>query len=1088
MIPVGIVALISLLYFAVLFGVAYYADRRRESGRSIISNSYIYTLSLAVYLTSWTFYGSVGRAATHGLDFLPVYLGPTLVAFTWWFLLRKMVRISKEQNIVSIADFISSRYGKSASLGALVTVIAVVGIMPYIALQLKAVSHTFDLLSSPIGVLGSQVNELLPAFPLHQEFDTAFAVAMVLGLFSVLFGARHLDASERHEGLVAAIALESLVKILAFVAVGLFVTFGLFDGPGDIFARFLQQFPERSGLLLLDTEKVPYTHWFTLTFISMMAFMFLPRQFHIMVIENSDEKHIQDAMWRFPAYMFLINLFVLPIALGGLLLNNGSTANADYFVIHLPLQTGHPWLAMLVFLGGFSASAGMVMVSSVALSTMILNHLIMPLILRFKIEAADLSGLLINLKRLGILAVIFLGYLFYRLIGESYALVNIGLISFVAATQFAPALIGGLYWKHATRRGATAGLLLGFIVWFYTLLVPSFVRSGWLEADILEKGLFGIDVLRPLELFGLTGFDIWTHSLFWTMFFNLGTFLTLSILTNAEEGEREQAGKFVEVFQPQTEPTRLKRISKAPTIMEFVNLMAKFIGEKQAHSAIAEYLGDREIDERGSLSEYEIPHLKRFTEKTMAGSVGAAPARIIIENYLATRGSQMEDVFDIFGSVTIARKASREQLAVLYDAARTVASGADQEKVLDNILELLIQQFKFDLVVIRILDEEKNTLTVRGQKGMTSKHLGESERKLTMNTCIGSAFLTNSPVVVNDTDFMDKPISAQVIHREGIKSLAHAPITIEGQPIGVLSAFSRSAKGIFRREFIELFASLASQIGVAWRNAQQTQRLIEARQHEREMQIAKTIQMSLLPAKVPESEGVGLAGICVPARQVGGDYYDFFSREEGYLDLVIGDVSGHNIGAALIMAETRTFIKARAQSLHSASDVLCALNEFFYDDLTRSELFITMFYLKYHLATRRLHFANAGHNLPLVLRARTGACERLDAEGLILGVKRDVLFEENEIQLDPCDLLLLYTDGITEAMDKEGNFFGEDRLFAILAQLKDASPQQIIDDLLHQVRLFSGAENFQDDVSLVVMRAQDGPISGDSEETVDERR
>jgi Na+/proline symporter len=1072
MIPVGVVAAISLLYFGLLFAVAFYADKRREAGRSIISNPHIYSLSLAVYATSWTYYGSVGRAATSGLDFLPVYLGPTLVAFSWWFLLRKMVRVSKEQNIVSIADFISSRYGKSAVLGAVVTVFAVVGIMPYIALQLKAVSHTFDLLTVSSEAIGPGFKKLIPALPPYA--DTAFIVALVLGIFGVLFGARHLDASERHEGLVAAIALESLVKIVAFVAVGILVTYGIFDGFTDIFARFATQLPDRSYLLLLDTPKTPYTMWFTLTFISMMAVMFLPRQFHIMVIENSNEKHIKDAMWRFPVYMFLINLFVIPIALGGLLLNGGDSSNADYFVLHLPLVSGHPWLAVLVFIGGFSASAGMVMVESVALSTMILNHLVMPVILRLKIQAADISGLLINIKRLGILAVIFLGYLYFKIIGESYALVNIGLVSFVAAAQFSPSLIGGLYWKRANLRGATAGLVLGFIVWFYTLLIPSFVRSGWMESDILERGLFGFGFLRPLELFGLTGFDIWTHSLFWTFFFNIGAFLTLSLLTKPAKSEVEQALKFVDVFAPPAELEKRKRLSRAPTIIEFVDLMTKFIGEKQAHAAIAQYLGNREIDERGSLSEYDLPNLKRFTERTLAGSVGAAPARIIIENYLSARGSKMEDVFDIFGSVTISRTTSREQLGVLYEAARAVASGVEVPTILDNILELLLQQFKFDLCVIRILDEDRMILTVRSQKGMSSEHLGESERALTTETYIGEAFLNNSVVVVNDTDFMDKAVSAQIIHREGIKSFAHAPITIEGQPIGVLSAFSRSAKGIFTDEFIALFRSLAGQIGVAWRNARQTERLIAAREQERELQIAKDIQLGLLPSHVPQLTGIALAGTCVPAHQVGGDYYDFLQRGDNLLDLVIADVSGHNVGAALLMAETRTFIQARSQGIHRASDIMSALNEFFYEDLTRAELFITMFYLIYNSDSRRLSFASAGHNPPLIWRAGSRSSERLDAEGLILGIKRWVDFEEKQVQLYPGDVLLLYTDGITEAENQDGEFFGEERLAALFAEYQHLTPEQIIDNLLQQVRLFAGVHHFNDDVSLVVMQVEKG--------------
>jgi Na+/proline symporter len=1067
MIPVSLVVLTSLLYFGVLFGVAFYADHQRKRGRSLIDNAAVYSLSLAVYCTSWTFYGSVGRAATTGIDFLTIYLGPTLIAFSWWFLLRKIVRISKEQNIASIADFISSRYGKSSALGAIVTIFAVLGIMPYIALQLKAVARTFDLLVYPFATTGT--THILPKFDLH--FDSALIVAMILGLFGVLFGARHLDSSERHEGLVAAIALESVVKIVAFVAAGIFVTYGLFDGFGNIFTEFLTRFPEREHLLRLGSSENSYAHWMSMTIISMMAVMFLPRQFHIMVIENCREEHIRSAMWRFPAYMLLINLFVIPIALGGLLLNHGSTFNADFFVITLPLQHGQPWLALLVFIGGFSASAGMVMVSSVALSTMILNHILMPIILKVHTKAQNLSRLLINLKRLGIIAVIFLGYLYYRLLGESAALVNIGLISFVAATQFAPAIIGGLYWRQATRRGATIGLILGFIVWFYTLLVPTFMQSGWISSSIVEQGLWGLTILKPTELFGLSGFDLWAHSLFWTMFVNLGSYLAISLLSKPCAAELEQIRKFVDVYNPLPIMTERTRITKAPTVIEFVDLMAKFIGAKQAHASISAYLGDSEIDEKGSLSEDELPKLKRFTELTLAGSVGAAPARIIIEKYLSARGSHMEDVFDLFGSVNISRTASREQLGVLYQAAHTVASGNDLQSILDEILKIFTDQFKFDLCVIRILDEDRQTLTVRSQRGMTSDHFGESERDLTADTFIGETYLTNKASVVNDSDFISKPETAAVIHREKILSFAHAPITVEGQPIGVISAFSRTAKGIFTSEFVELFSSLASQVGVAWRNAQQTDRLITAREQQRELAIAKDIQLSLLPTEVPDFPGVRLGGLCIPAKEVGGDYYDYLIHEDGRLDLVIADVSGHNVGAALIMAETRTLIRSRSDKFTKPHKLLRELNQFFYDDLTRAELFITLFYLQYHAVSREISFASAGHSPTLLWQVRKQQCLRLDPEGLIIGVKEEFTYEQESLTLEDGDTLLLYTDGVIEAENENNELFGEERLVELLSEKHHLAPQELIDYIVQQVRIFSGHSNFQDDVSLVVMQA-----------------
>jgi len=1069
MISGKIVLIISLFYFALLFLTAWYADRRRQLGRSLLKNAPIYSLAIAIYCTSWTFYGSVGRAATSGLEFLPIYLGPTLMAFTWWFILRKMVRISKEQNIVSIADFISSRYDRSAILGAIVTLFAVFGIMPYIALQLKAVASTIDILSNPLALPPTAWGGLASQLPPY--IDTAFVVALLLGLFGMLFGARHLDSSERHEGLVVAVALESLIKLLAFLAVGIFVTYGLFDGFLDVFQKFFQQFPERQDLFRLGTEQTSYTKWFSLILMSMMAIMFLPRQFHIMVTENADENHIKKAMWLFPAYTFLINLFVIPIALGGLIFTHGNTSQADFFVLTLPLSAGHRWLALLVFLGSLSASAGMVMVSSVTISTMIHNHLVMPVILRLKLQTQDFSGILINLKRLGIIGVVFLGYFYFKIIGDSYALVNMGLISFMAATQFAPAVIGGLYWKRANRRAATTGLILGFSLWFYTLLIPSFVRSGWLGNSILNDGLFGIELLKPLELFGLRGFDIYTHCLFWSLLFNIAAYLTLSFFSKQSPTEIIQADKFVDAMRVDRHTTtKLKRISKAPTVMEFVELMSKFIGEKPANAAIVDFLEGKEINSRGSLADDEIPHLKSFTERTLAGYVGAAPARIILENYLSTRGSKMEDVFDIFGSVTISHASSREQLSVLYDAAQIVASGAELKEILDNILGLLSSQFKFDLCVIRFLEKETMTLVVKSQQGMSSVHFGQSERNLNMDTYIGQAFLSNVTAVVNDTDFLDKPASAEIIHREGITCFAHTPIILDGEPFGVLSAFSRTVKGIFTKEFIALFENLAGQVALAWRNDLQLQGLLEIREQEREMQIAKNIQHSLLPTEIPEMEKVVVAGLCVPAHQIGGDYFDFLPREDDRFDLIIADVSGHNIGSALIMAETRTFIHARADNLKQPAPMLHGLNNFFFAHMDCSDLFVTMFYLQYCPNTRTLDFSSAGHNNPILWRNRQQQIELLDADGLIFGIRPQVEFEQKTSALEAGDILLLYTDGIIEAEDSNENFFGVERLSKLLQECEELTPEEIIDRIMNQVRIFTGLRHFRDDITLVVMK------------------
>ncbi|MEA3465410.1 MAG: SpoIIE family protein phosphatase [Thermodesulfobacteriota bacterium] len=1067
MIALQQISITTIVYLTTIVAVAYYATRRREQGRSIVANPHVYSLTLAVYCSSWTYYGSVGRAATSGLDFLTIYLGPTLVCFSWWFFLRKIILISKKENIVSIADFISSRYGKSNYLGMIVTLFAVLGIVPYIALQLKAIAYTFNLLGELPEVSSSPLHELIPQIP--HFIDTAFIVAIFLSLFCILFGAMRLDSTERHEGLMAAIALESIVKLIAFLAVGIFVTYGMFNGFTDIFGQFTNLYPEKEHLLLIPSECGSGARWFTMTFMSMMAIMFLPRQFHAMVIENSDHHHIRTAMWAFPAYMFLLNLFVLPIALGGIITFNGDTSLADYFVLSMPLASGQQSLAILVFIGGFSAAAGMVMLESVASSTMILNNLAMPIILRCNLKKSDISSLLLNIKRIAIVSVIFLGYFYYRTLGTSEALINIGLISFMAATQFAPALLGGLYWERANHRGTAIGLIMGFFVWIYTLIIPTFVDAGWLPLSVILEGPFGLEWLRPTALFYLNSLDMWSHSLFWTLFFNVGSFLAFSIATTPTSSEVSQAQRFVQVAtwkEPQHQHTR---ISKAPTLMEFVNLMSKFIGEKQANTAIASYLGDREIDEKGSLSEHEIPNLKLFTEKTLAASVGAAAARIIIENYLSARGSKMEDVFNIFGTVSLSRKASREQLSVLYEAAHAVSSGADLGSIFESILDLLYHQFRFDLCAIRIYNEETNILELRNFRGIDTEFLSHANREINEETCIGTTYVLNKVILANDSDCIDKPLSMEIIRREGIKSFAHAPITVEGQPIGVLSSYSRYAKGIYTDEFIELYKNLAAQIGIAWRNANQTAQLIKASEHEKELRIAESIQLGLLPDKMPQLPGVDIAAICVPAKQVGGDYYDFIVQPPN-LDIVIADVSGHNIGAALLMAEARTFIQARAQQLPSSQAILDVLNRFMHDDLTKAELFITMFYLQYNSDKQQISYANAGHNHPLILRKGSKTFEELDTEGLILGIINDVTFEQRHCPLNTGDLLMLYTDGIIEAENNLEEMFGMEQLKSAILENADLSAQEIIDNTMSLARMFQGRRHFNDDVTIVVLK------------------
>jgi diguanylate cyclase (GGDEF)-like protein len=628
MLPGWIVALVAFAYLAVLFAIAYRGDRSAESGHSLIANPYVYALSLAVYATAWTFYGSVGRAAVSGIGFLPVYLGPTMAATLWWIVLRKIIRIAKENRITSLADFISSRYGKSSRLAGLVTAIAVFGITPYISLQLKAISASYAILTHGANAVAQSSS------PTSFLTDTAFYVALLLALFTIVFGTRQLDAAERHEGMVAAIAFESIVKLVAFLCVGIFVTYGLYDGFGDLFAKASTLPQVRSALTIGGGTVDVYHSWaslFSVGFLSMLAIVFLPRQFQVAVVENVDERHLGKAIWLLPLYLLVFNIFVLPIAFGGLLHFASGGPNPDTFVLTLPLSEHQEMLALLVFVGGLSAATSMAIVESIALSTMVCNDLVMPVLIRIKplrlAEREDLSSLLLTVRRVTIIAGMLLGYGYYRLAGEAYALVSIGLISFAAVAQFAPALLGGIYWKGATRSGALAGLAGGFAIWFYTLMLPAFARSGWLGMDFLEQGPFGIALLRPLQLFGLAGLDEISHAVVWSMLVNAGLYIGVSLMTAPTAIERVQAALFVDVFDHEREEHEW-RASGSP--VELHALLSRFLGAERAVTIFSSYAREHGID---------WPHdvdadLVNSCETQLAGVIGAASARVMIASVI----------------------------------------------------------------------------------------------------------------------------------------------------------------------------------------------------------------------------------------------------------------------------------------------------------------------------------------------------------------------------------------------------------------------------------------------------------------------
>jgi Na+/proline symporter/signal transduction histidine kinase len=714
----------SIAYLGLLFAVARFGDARADAGKSIISAN-VYALSLAVYCTSWTFYGSVGRATSGGLSFLTIYIGPTLMLMFVGVII-KMIRISKAQRITSIADFIASRYGKSQLLAGLVTVIAVIGVVPYIALQLKAVSASLNVLFQQDAAV------LLPWW-----LDSTLLIAAVMALFTILFGTRHLDATERHEGMVAAVAFESVVKLFAFLAVGLFVTYGMFGGLSDLFQRAAAS-PEFSRLLELDSSRAGT--WTALIVLSGLAIIFLPRQFQIIVVENVDESHLKRAVWLFPLYLLLINIFVLPLALGGLLHFQGQPFNPDTFVLTLPMAHGAEALALLVFIGGLSAATGMVIVETIALSTMVCNDLVMPWLLRstwLQIgKRADLSGLLIGIRRVAIVLVLLLGYIYFRAAGEAYALVGIGLISFAAVAQFAPAMFGGMYWKQGTRAGAVAGLLAGFAVWLYTLLLPSFAKSGWIGSDFVTHGLFGIGWLKAQALFGLSGLDEISHCLWWSMFANIGCYVAVSLNSQPDAVEAGQAERFVDVFRHAQGDADARLWRGNASVDALVDLLERFLGPARARQQLASY-----AQARGANDWHALPanaDFVRFAEGELAGAIGSASARVMVASVAQEENLGLDEVLDILDEATQVRAYSRElevkQRELELATAELRAANErlrELDSMKDDFISTVTHELRTPLTSIRALSEmlhEDPRMELSDRKRFLGIIVNEAER------------------------------------------------------------------------------------------------------------------------------------------------------------------------------------------------------------------------------------------------------------------------------------------------------------------------------------------------------------------------
>jgi len=636
--------LLSVIYVAILFGMASWGDTLSAERYRRFAGPLVYSLSLAVYCTSWTFYGAVGTAAQDGWSFLPIYLGPILVFVFAWGMLRRIVAISKRQNLTSIADFIAARYGRARVLAVLVTIIAVVGSVPYIALQLKAVVAGFETVSDYSASGGP-------------SFDSALVVAMALALFAILFGTRQVDASEHHHGIVLAIAFESLVKLLAFSAVGIYAILLLNDGSGPAMAM---ESPPAANLFALDG--LPET-FITQTILASAAIICLPRQFHIGVVEAHDGVDYRSARWMFPVYLLLFCIFIIPITIAGINLLPPGVFSSDSFVLALPMQGGHSWLTGLAFLGGFSAATGMVIVASVTLSTMVSNEIVMPLLLRFKTlglaERDAYPRLVILIRRIAIIALGLFAYGYYRIMDRTVELASIGLLSFAAAAQFAPLLILGMYWPRATRTGAIGGLVTGSLLWVYTLLIPSIARAGGFASDFVEQGPFAITWLRPESLLFDAGAEPLTHGVFLSLGANIGVFVLVSMFTRQSLGEKIQASAFA-YSGPSKSAVPVPFLTQDIANADLRALAGRFVGEEHARRAFEDVATAQQIDISPTLT--ADPRMLQFTERLLAGAMGSASARLVMTTALRRSGMDIGDVVLLLDETSQAIRFNRRLL------------------------------------------------------------------------------------------------------------------------------------------------------------------------------------------------------------------------------------------------------------------------------------------------------------------------------------------------------------------------------------------------------------------------------------------
>ena len=702
--------LVIVAYLAFLFFVAYWTEKKHRT--RLAKNPYVYVLSLAIYCTAWTYYGSVGIASNSGIDFLAIYLGPVIAMPLWIVLMRKTIKISKQHKIASIADFVSLRYGNNRLLGALVTITCLLAIIPYISLQLKAVSETFSLVSNEDSYISTGILD-----------DSTFYIALLIAIFVAFFGTQSTDASRGKTGIMATVALESILKLVFFLTIGVFVVYFLFDGTTDLYqkAASTDNFHQLSSFGSLENG----FNWLFTIGLSFFAIFLLPRQFHVAVVENQDINHMKKAIWLFPLYLLVFNIFVIFIAWAGNLSLSGDV-NHDYYSLMLPLQDGNTFMALLVFMGGFSAVISMIVVSTLALSTMVSNNIIIPYGFIKKLvdgNPEENAKRIKGIRRLAIFLLIIIAYFFYVRFSNQLSLYSIGLVSFVIIAQLAPSFFLGLFWRRGTAKAAKFGILIGLLVVIYTLLLPIIVQAVSPNSNFLAEVLFGFEWLRPSQLFGLDYLTPESNAFLWSMSFNTMAFVGLSLLVKGNYRERNYAEMFVnqENYENLQEGAFIWKGEAYVT--DIKRLLNRFLGEQRTQRALTLFNKKYNISEQEDKAD---SRLINFSEKLLTGSIGSASAKILLASVSKEKPISLVEVLNILEE----NKETKANNKLLIEKSKELSQMTSklqlaneelrvQDKLKDEFLDTVAHELKTPITSIKaaseVLEDEEMPTELRKQ-------------------------------------------------------------------------------------------------------------------------------------------------------------------------------------------------------------------------------------------------------------------------------------------------------------------------------------------------------------------------------------